>query len=96
MIQLKENGGIPQRILVMMSVVGGLTVANLYYNQPLKEYMRRSILLLSVFVLGMMNAQAQDTLNIQVKDTLKVHSNPYRFKPTCYSGYAFHRGTHWL
>lgn len=43
MIQLKENGGIPQRILVMMSIVGGLTVANLYYNQPLLEEMRASL-----------------------------------------------------
>lgn len=43
MIQLKENGGIPQCILVMMSVVGGLTVANLYYNQPLLEEMRASL-----------------------------------------------------
>ena len=43
MIQLKENGGIPQRILLMMSIVGGLTVANLYYNQPLLEEMRASL-----------------------------------------------------
>lgn len=43
MIQLKENGGIPKRILLMMSVVGGLTVANLYYNQPLLEEMRASL-----------------------------------------------------
>ena len=43
MIQLKENGGIPNRILLMMSIVGGLTVANLYYNQPLLEEMRASL-----------------------------------------------------
>ena len=43
MIQLKENGGIPKRILLMMSVVGGSTVANLYYNQPLLEEMRASL-----------------------------------------------------
>lgn len=43
MTQLKENGGIPKSILTMMSVVGGLTVANLYYNQPLLEEIRTSL-----------------------------------------------------
>ena len=35
MIKLKENEGIPRNILLMMSIVSGLTVANLNYNQPL-------------------------------------------------------------
>lgn len=40
MIQLKENGGIPRSMMILMAVMAGLTVANLYYNQPLLERIR--------------------------------------------------------
>ncbi len=41
--ELIPDGGIPRSILFVMAVTGGLTVANLYYNQPLLETMRQSL-----------------------------------------------------
>ncbi len=43
MKELIPNGGIPRSTLLVMAVMGGLTVANLYYNQPLLETMRQSL-----------------------------------------------------
>ena len=43
MKNLVPDGGIPRSVLLAMSVIGGLSVANLYYNQPLLEDMRHAL-----------------------------------------------------
>lgn len=40
---LIENGGIPRSILFTMAILAGLTVANMYYNQPLLEMMHNDL-----------------------------------------------------
>lgn len=37
---LKENGGLPASILWTLAIVAGISVANLYYNQPLLNMIR--------------------------------------------------------
>ena len=41
MIRLTPNNGIPRHILLMMALMAGFTVANLYYNQPLLDMICR-------------------------------------------------------
>ena len=43
MRQLIPNGGIPRHILLMMAVLAGFTVANLYYNQALLELISQGV-----------------------------------------------------
>lgn len=41
--ELKENGGLSAHILWTLAIVAGISVANLYYNQPLLNVMRHEL-----------------------------------------------------
>ena len=40
---LQENGGLPASILWTLAIVAGISVANLYYNQPLLNMIRQDL-----------------------------------------------------
>lgn len=41
--ELKENGGLPAHILWTLAIVAGVSVANIYYNQPLLNLIRQDL-----------------------------------------------------
>lgn len=41
--QLREGAGFPNRLLYTLAVIAGVSVANLYYNQPLLEMIREDL-----------------------------------------------------
>ena len=41
--ELKENGGLPAHILWTLAIVAGVSVANIYYNQPLLNLIRQEL-----------------------------------------------------
>lgn len=43
MKELRENGGIPGGTVLLMAVMAGLTVASIYYNQPLLGMISRDL-----------------------------------------------------
>ena len=40
---LKEDAGLPRRLLYTLAVISGVSVANLYYNQPLLDMIRQEL-----------------------------------------------------
>ena len=42
---LREGAGFPRSLLLTLAVIAGVSVANLYYNQPLLEMLLAFILL---------------------------------------------------
>ena len=40
---LKDGGGIPNTLLYTLAIIAGISVANLYYNQPLLEMLRQDL-----------------------------------------------------
>lgn len=40
---LRRDGGLPPRMLWTLTIVAGVSVANIYYNQPLLDMMRRDL-----------------------------------------------------
>ena len=40
---LKEGAGFPNRLLYTLAVIAGVSVANLYYNQPLLDMIRQEL-----------------------------------------------------
>uniref|UniRef100_A0AB33JSJ3 MFS transporter n=1 Tax=Prevotella sp. GTC17262 TaxID=3236797 RepID=A0AB33JSJ3_9BACT len=43
MLQLEENKGIPRAMMILMAMLAGFTVANLYYSQPLLDMIRHDL-----------------------------------------------------
>lgn len=74
---LKENGGLPASILWTLSIVAGITVANLYYNQPLLNMIRQDLHVSEVIT----NLIAMVT-QIRLRDGAIVRDSAWRHVPT--------------
>jgi hypothetical protein len=42
-LELKENQGVPSSLLWTLAIISGVTVANIYYNQPLLNRISRDL-----------------------------------------------------
>ena len=47
--KLEENKGIPASLLWMLAIISGLSVANLYYNQPLLNRISEDLGILGIY-----------------------------------------------
>ena len=66
--ELKENGGLPAHILWTLAIVAGISVANLYYNQPLLNVIRHE--------LGVSEFRAGLAMKEALKETLPHYMVP--------------------
>lgn len=89
-LELKENQGVPSSLLWTLAIISGVTVANIYYNQPLLNRISRD-LNISEFTANLIAMCSQ----IGICHRTIVHHSTGRFIPQkkYYPRKYFHSGS---